>query len=101
MKDHETLTTHNVKDGLTVHLVIKAPRTPTNQTQESVPSQRPQGTQYFVLLFITIFITYAIKWFFYKFVPPFFFSFFIFFQIIQSILRLVGRAIKMPILLTT
>ncbi|XP_043683712.1 ubiquilin-1 [Vespula pensylvanica] len=43
MKDHETLTTHNVKDGLTVHLVIKAPRTPTNQTQESVPSQRPQA----------------------------------------------------------
>ncbi|XP_043499359.1 ubiquilin-1 isoform X1 [Polistes fuscatus] len=44
MKDHETLATHNVKDGLTVHLVIKAPRTPTNQTQDSVPSQRPQVT---------------------------------------------------------
>lgn len=43
MKDHETLGTHNVKDGLTVHLVIKAPRTPSNQTQESTPSQRPQG----------------------------------------------------------
>ncbi|XP_076230996.1 ubiquilin [Calliopsis andreniformis] len=41
MKDHETLSTHNVKDGLTVHLVIKAPRTPSNQTQESTPSQRP------------------------------------------------------------
>ncbi|XP_076179485.1 ubiquilin [Ptiloglossa arizonensis] len=43
MKDHETLGTHNVKDGLTVHLVIKAPRTPSNQTQESTPSQRPQA----------------------------------------------------------
>lgn len=36
MKDHETLKTHNVKDGLTVHLVIKAPRTPgTQNNQES------------------------------------------------------------------
>lgn len=42
MKDHETLSTHNVKDGLTVHLVIKAPRTPTNQSQDSTP-QRSQG----------------------------------------------------------
>ncbi|CAK9809594.1 UBQLN1 [Anthophora quadrimaculata] len=43
MKDHETLSTHNVKDGLTVHLVIKAPRTPTNQNQDSTPSQRSQA----------------------------------------------------------
>lgn len=43
MKDHETLRTHNVKDGLTVHLVVKAPRTPSNQSQDSTPSQRPQG----------------------------------------------------------
>ncbi|KOX77749.1 Ubiquilin-1 [Melipona quadrifasciata] len=42
MKDHETLSTHNVKDGLTVHLVIKAPRTPTNQSQDST-SQRSQA----------------------------------------------------------
>ncbi|PBC32296.1 Ubiquilin-1 [Apis cerana cerana] len=42
MKDHETLSTHNVKDGLTVHLVIKAPRTPTNQSQDSTP-QRSQA----------------------------------------------------------
>ena len=44
MKDHETLSTHNVKDGLTVHLVIKAPRTPTNQSQDST-SQRSQGIE--------------------------------------------------------
>ncbi|XP_043259628.1 ubiquilin-4 [Colletes gigas] len=43
MKDHETLGTHNVKDGLTVHLVIKAPRTPSNQSQDSTASQRPQA----------------------------------------------------------
>ena len=43
MKDHETLRTHNVKDGLTVHLVVKAPRTPSNQSQDSTPSQRPQA----------------------------------------------------------
>lgn len=43
MKDHETLSTHNVKDGLTVHLVIKAPRTPSNQSQDSSLSQRLQG----------------------------------------------------------
>lgn len=40
MKDHETLSTHNVKDGLTVHLVIKAPRTPSNQPQETQQVQR-------------------------------------------------------------
>ncbi|XP_034195843.1 ubiquilin isoform X2 [Osmia lignaria lignaria] len=44
MKDHETLSTHNVKDGLTVHLVIKAPRTPSNQSQDSSLSQRLQGS---------------------------------------------------------
>lgn len=43
MKDHETLSTHNVKDGLTVHLVIKAPRTPSNQSQESQQTQRLQA----------------------------------------------------------
>ncbi|XP_033322633.1 ubiquilin isoform X1 [Megalopta genalis] len=40
MKDHESLSTHNVKDGLTVHLVIKAGRTPSNQSQDSTPTQR-------------------------------------------------------------
>ncbi|RZF39874.1 hypothetical protein LSTR_LSTR008479 [Laodelphax striatellus] len=42
MKDHETLTAHNIKDGLMVHLVIKSSpaagsATPNNQQQ----SQRP------------------------------------------------------------
>lgn len=44
MKDHETLSTHNIKDGLAVHLVIKAPRTGSTQNQqESNQNQRPQG----------------------------------------------------------
>ncbi|XP_012525444.1 ubiquilin-1 [Monomorium pharaonis] len=44
MKDHETLKTHNIKDGLTVHLVIKAPRTATaTQNQESNSVPRPQA----------------------------------------------------------
>ncbi|EZA46847.1 hypothetical protein DMN91_009370 [Ooceraea biroi] len=43
MKDHETLSTHNIKDGLTVHLVIKAPRTATTQSQESNSATRPQA----------------------------------------------------------
>jgi len=43
MKDHETLSTHNIKDGLAVHLVIKAPRTATTQNQESNSASRPQG----------------------------------------------------------
>ncbi|XP_076646845.1 ubiquilin isoform X2 [Halictus rubicundus] len=43
MKDHESLNTHNVKDGLTVHLVIKAARTPSNQSQDSTPTQRNQA----------------------------------------------------------
>ncbi|XP_014218444.1 ubiquilin-1 [Copidosoma floridanum] len=44
MKDHENLTNHNLKDGLTVHLVIKTPRnaaTPNNQDstpQRSTPA---------------------------------------------------------------
>ncbi|XP_043478472.1 ubiquilin-1 [Leptopilina heterotoma] len=46
MKDHETLATHNIKDGLTVHLVIKTPRTAGNQSnQETSPNpQRNQGS---------------------------------------------------------
>jgi ubiquilin len=44
MKDHETLNTHNIKDGLAVHLVIKAPRTTTtSQNQESNSASRPQA----------------------------------------------------------
>ncbi|KYQ50895.1 Ubiquilin-1 [Trachymyrmex zeteki] len=43
MKDHETLSTHNIKDGLAVHLVIKAPRTATTQNQESNSASRPQA----------------------------------------------------------
>lgn len=43
MKDHETLSTHNVKDGLTVHLVIKAPRTPSNQSQDTTQTLRPRA----------------------------------------------------------
>ncbi|KAF5276662.1 hypothetical protein FQA39_LY06466 [Lamprigera yunnana] len=40
MKDQDTLQTHNIKDGLTVHLVIKAPPRPT----ESGPSRPPADT---------------------------------------------------------
>ncbi|XP_024869667.1 ubiquilin-1 [Temnothorax curvispinosus] len=43
MKDHETLKTHNIKDGLAVHLVIKAPRTAATQNQESNSASRPQA----------------------------------------------------------
>jgi len=44
MKDHETLSTHNIKDGLAVHLVIKAPRAAsTQQNQESNQTPRPRG----------------------------------------------------------
>lgn len=43
MKDHETLGTHNVKDGLTVHLVIKIPRPAPPQSQESQSTPRPSG----------------------------------------------------------
>ncbi|XP_011496409.1 PREDICTED: ubiquilin-1 [Ceratosolen solmsi marchali] len=40
MKDHENLTNHNVKDGLTVHLVIKAPRSTTSQNNQDSTPQR-------------------------------------------------------------
>merc|ERR1712213_255932 len=50
MKDHETLETHNIKDGMTVHLVIRSGGTSggsSNQAsqgsqQQSTP-QQPQG----------------------------------------------------------
>lgn len=47
MKDNETLGTHHVdKDGLTVHLVIKSPRAPgsqNNQSEEQESRPRPPG----------------------------------------------------------
>lgn len=39
MKDHETLGTHNIKDGVTVHLVIKA----RTRTPEATAAPRPPG----------------------------------------------------------
>jgi len=48
MKDQDTLATHNIKDGLTVHLVVKtnAPQnnttSPTTNTGPAQP-QRPPG----------------------------------------------------------
>ena len=41
MKDHENLNNHNIKDGLTVHLVIKAPRTTTTQNNQESTASRP------------------------------------------------------------
>ncbi|KYM97959.1 PREDICTED: ubiquilin-1 [Cyphomyrmex costatus] len=43
MKDHETLSTHNIKDGLAVHLVIKAPRTAATNQEPNNPASRPQA----------------------------------------------------------
>lgn len=37
MKDGDTLTQHNIKDGLTIHLVIRA----KPKTNESGPSRPP------------------------------------------------------------
>jgi ubiquilin len=43
MKDHETLASHNVKDGMTVHLVIKAGgSSPNNNQAASEPSPAPR-----------------------------------------------------------
>lgn len=39
MKDNDTLRAHNVKDGLTVHLVVKAP--PRAEPEPSTADQRP------------------------------------------------------------
>lgn len=40
MKDHETLQTHNIKDGLTVHLVIKTSSRTSNDQTGSGPQPR-------------------------------------------------------------
>jgi ubiquilin len=42
MKDHETLQTHNIKDGLTIHLVIKT-NAPASQQAPSSSAPRPPG----------------------------------------------------------
>lgn len=39
MKDHENLATHNIKDGVTVHLVIKS----KSRTSETTTAPRPPG----------------------------------------------------------
>ena len=43
MKDHETLQTHNIKDGLTVHLVIKTTSRTSNDQTSSGPQPRAPG----------------------------------------------------------
>ncbi|XP_066993196.2 ubiquilin-1 [Anabrus simplex] len=40
MKDHESLQTHNIKDGLTVHLVIKTSSRGTSEQPGSAPAPR-------------------------------------------------------------
>lgn len=39
MKDHENLVTHNIKDGVTVHLVIKS----KSRNSEATTAPRPPG----------------------------------------------------------
>lgn len=45
MKDHESLSTHNIKDGLTVHLVIKTNSRPsdTGGGNSNTNTARPPG----------------------------------------------------------
>jgi ubiquilin len=43
MKDHETLQTHNIKDGLTVHLVIKTTSRASSEQTSSAPQPRAPG----------------------------------------------------------
>lgn len=49
MKDQDTLQTHNIKDGLTVHLVIKTAPRPA----DSGPS-RPPGNESSYFFIITL-----------------------------------------------
>jgi len=41
MKDHETLETHNIKDGMTVHLVIRSGGTSGGSSNQSSAQQNP------------------------------------------------------------
>lgn len=50
MKDHETLGTHNIKDGLTVHLVIKA----SSRTNEVNNAPRPPGNVSYIFSFLQL-----------------------------------------------
>lgn len=53
MKDQDTLATHNIKDGLTVHLVIKTNASPNTATSTSstntgsAQTPRPPGNYNF------------------------------------------------------
>ncbi len=38
LKDQDTLNSHNLKDGLTVHLVIKAGARPTQEAPNNTPT---------------------------------------------------------------
>lgn len=44
LKDQETLKGHNLKDGLTIHLVIKSGNKPTQETQSNVSAAPSQQT---------------------------------------------------------
>ena len=42
MKDHETLETHSIKDGMTVHLVIRSGGTSGGSSNQSQPNSQPE-----------------------------------------------------------
>ena len=44
LKDQDTLKMHNLKDGLTVHLVIKTSSRSSQETPNNVPATAPQTT---------------------------------------------------------
>ena len=43
MKDHETLETHSIKDGMTVHLVIRSGSAGSNNQQSPNPQENRNG----------------------------------------------------------
>ena len=43
MKDHDTLETHNIKDGMTVHLVIRSGNAGANNQQQQSPRPNPEA----------------------------------------------------------
>lgn len=53
MKDNDTLSTHNIKDGLTVHLVIKTAPRPA----EAGPQRPPGKIQFNIITKLLIIIT--------------------------------------------
>lgn len=58
MNDADTLKQHNIKDGLTVHLVIKTPPRP----EPEGAARRPPGTTAIAIIISVLCLVHTLNW---------------------------------------